>query len=181
MRAKCSWRSRSMTPIFNTSWEIPNMPIWCKFGDSSWNPLQLIMQTKFSRIPSQNGQNDLEGQGQWPPFSIPAESTSGGMFGANLVILAQICNELSCGQLNFLEFWVKMTLKLKVNDLHFQYQPRISRDVCLVQIWWFQVKSVTSYHADKVKFTDGQTQATTRPLWPFSAWKAKGLVVRRSC
>ena len=44
------------------------------------------------------------------------------MFGANLVILAQICHELSCGQTEFPEFWVKMakmTLKVKVNDLHF--------------------------------------------------------------
>ena len=29
------------------------------------------------------------------------------------------------------------TLKIKVNDLHFQYQPRVSQDACLVQIWWF--------------------------------------------
>ena len=38
---------------------------------------------------------------------------------------------------NFLELWVKMakmTLKVKVNDLHFQYQPRVSQDACLVQI-----------------------------------------------
>ena len=44
-------------------------------------------QTKFPRIPSQNGQNDLEGQGQWPPFSISTESIPGCMFGANMVIL----------------------------------------------------------------------------------------------
>ena len=55
-------------------------------------------QTKFPRILSQNGQNDLEGQGQWPPFSIPAESIPWCLFGANLVIPAQICDELSCGQ-----------------------------------------------------------------------------------
>ena len=78
---------------------------------------------------------------------------------------------------HFLEFWVKMpkmTLKVKVNDLYFQYQPRVSQDACLVLIWWFQRKFVTSYHADKVKFTDGrtdwltdgQTQATTIPLRP---------------
>ena len=42
--------------------------------------------------------NDIEGQGQWPPFSIPAEGIPGCMFGANLVILTQICDELSCGQ-----------------------------------------------------------------------------------
>ena len=34
-------------------------------------------------------------------------------------------------QPNFLELWVKkvkITLKVKVNDLHFQYQPRVSQD-----------------------------------------------------
>ena len=31
----------------------------------------------------------------------------------------------------------KMTLKVKVYDLHFQYQPRVSQDACLVLIWWF--------------------------------------------
>ena len=37
---------------------------------------------------------------------------------------------------HFLEFWVKITLKVKVNDLHIQYQPRVSQDARLVQIWW---------------------------------------------
>ena len=55
-------------------------------------------QAKFPRILSQYGQNDLEGKGQWPPFLIPAESTLWCMFGANLVILAQIYDKLSCGQ-----------------------------------------------------------------------------------
>ena len=58
-------------------------------------------QAEFSRILSQNGQNDLEGQGQWPPFSIPAESIPGCMFGANLVIPAQIYDELLGGQAEF--------------------------------------------------------------------------------
>ena len=38
----------------------------------------------------------------------------------------------------FLEFWVKMakmTLNVKVNDLHFQYQLRVYQNACLVQIW----------------------------------------------
>ena len=46
---------------------------------------------------------------------------------------------------NFLEFWIKMakmTLKVKVNDLHFQYQPRASQDACLDQICWLQLKPV---------------------------------------
>ena len=49
----------------------------------------------------------------------------------------------------------KMTLKVKVHDLHFWYQLRVSHDTCLVQIWWFQLKFVVSYRADKVKFMDG--------------------------
>ena len=79
---------------------------------------------------------------------------------------------------NFLEFWVKvakMTLKVKVSDLYFQRQPRVSHDACLVQIWWFQLKSVTSYRADKVTFTDGRTDRRTdagNDNTP-SAWKVK--------
>ena len=55
-------------------------------------------QAEFPRILSQNGQSDLEGQGQWFQFSIPAKSIPWCMFGANLVIPAQICDELLCGQ-----------------------------------------------------------------------------------
>ena len=83
-------------------------------------------QTKFPRILSQNGQNDLEGQGQWPPFSIPTESIPWCMFGANLVISAQICDDLSCGQ----------------GKVYGRMDGRTD--------WW----------------TDGRTQATTIPLWP---------------
>ena len=32
----------------------------------------------------------------------------------------------------------RLTLKINVNDLHFQYQPRVSQDACLVQIWAIQ-------------------------------------------
>ena len=55
----------------------------------------------------------------------------------------------------------KITLKVKVNDTYFQYQPRVSHDACLVQIWWFQLKSARSYRAEKVKFTDGRTNGRT--------------------
>ena len=77
------------------------MHAWCKFCDSSPNWGQLsCRQAKFPKILSQNGQNDLEGHSQWPPFSIPAESTPGCMFDANLVLLAQICDELQCLKLS---------------------------------------------------------------------------------
>ena len=51
----------------------------------------------------------------------------------------------------------KMTLKGKVNDPYIPYQPRVYHDACLVQIWCSQLKSVTSYRADKIKSTDGRT------------------------
>ena len=47
---------------------------------------------------------------------------------------------------------VKMTLKATVSDLHSQYQLRVSYDASLVQIWWFRLKSVTSYRADNTNF-----------------------------
>ena len=88
-----------MTSIFKTSWEYPRM----HFGANLVIVTQIYDelshgQAEFPRILSQNGQNDIEVQGQWPPFSIPAESIPGCMFGANFVILAQIYDELSCGQ-----------------------------------------------------------------------------------
>ena len=43
---------------------------------------------------------------------------------------------------NFLEFWVemaKMTLRVKANDLKFQYHPRVPHNACLVEICCFQI------------------------------------------
>ena len=78
-----------------------------------------------------------------------------------------------------------MTLKVKVNDLHFLYQPRVSQDACLEQIWWFQLKTAMSYRADKVKFTDGRIDRQTDaghsvespsmvdPQWDIWYWGSK--------
>ena len=82
---------------------------------------------------SRNDQNDLEGHGQCLPFSISATRMSRCIFGANLVILD--CMD----KLKFLELCVKMakmTLKVKVDDIHFQYQLRVSQNARLVPIWW---------------------------------------------
>ena len=156
MMAKWPWRSKSMTPIFNTSRKNPKMHNWCKFGDSSSIHYKLsLRQATFLRILSQNGR-------PWrsksmTSISIPAESIPGCMFGANLVILAQICDELSYRQAEFPRILGqngKTNLKVKVNDLHFQYQSRVSQDECLVQIWWFQLKSVASYCVDKPNFLE---------------------------
>ena len=66
-----------------------------------------------------------------------------------------------------------MMLKVKVNDLHFQYQLRVSHDACLMQISWFHLKFVTIFHAE---FTDRQTDGRTdagNDNTP-SAFQAKG-------
>ena len=108
-------------------------------------------QAKFPRLLSHSGQKNLEDQGQWPPLQIPPDSIPGCMFGANLVIPAHICDELSYRKLEFpgrLSQMTKITLKVKVNDPHFQYQLRLSHDACLVKIrwsssnlWWVIVKT----------------------------------------
>ena len=94
---KWLWSSRSMTPIFDTRQEWPMMHIWCNLVI----PVMSYFhgQAEFPR--SQNGQHDLENQGQWPLFLIPAQNISGSMFGANLVTLAQICEDLLTGQIKF--------------------------------------------------------------------------------
>ena len=76
---------------------------------------------------------------------------------------------------NFLEFWVKMakmTLKVKVNDLHFQYQPRVFHDACLKQIWWFKLKSDELSCGQGKGQTDGRTDPGNDNT-P-STWKGKG-------
>ena len=47
-----------------------------------------------------------------------------------------------------------MTLKVQVNDLHFQYQLRVSHHACLVQIWWLYLKSISSHCVDKSIFLE---------------------------
>ena len=47
-----------------------------------------------------------------------------------------------------------MTLKVKVDDPHFQYQPGVFQDACLVQIWWRHPKSVKSYRTEKLNYLE---------------------------
>ena len=55
------------------------------------------------------------------------------MFGANLEIPVEICEELSHRQTEFPRIKAtKIILKVKVNDPHSQYQLRVSHDAYLV-------------------------------------------------
>ena len=76
------------------------------------------------------------------------------IFGGNYVILAWINNELLHKQAKFPKIvkMAKITLKVKVNDTYFPYQVRVSKDACLVLIWWSQPMSLMSYCTDKPNF-----------------------------
>ena len=70
----------------------------CMFGANLMIPVPIRDelsrgQNEFPSILSQNGQNNLKGQSQWPPISIADESIPCCMFGANLEITPQICGE----------------------------------------------------------------------------------------
>ena len=91
---------------------------------------------------------------------------AGCMFWANLVIISQTHHNLCRKQDRFLRIlseMAKMTLKVKLNDLHFQYQVKASQDACFMEIWWFQHTFVRSYRAydKKVKCMDRQTDRWT--------------------
>ena len=159
--AKWPWRSKSMTPIFNTSQEILKMHIWCIFGDSSSNLLQVIPQ---ANLISYNSEAKWPKSSWWSRLmthffqhqhriSRDACLVQIWWFLPNLCWVIVRTSQISENCVKM----AKMTSKITVNDPYFQYQLRISQDTCLVQIWWFQFKSVTSYRADKVKFRDWQT------------------------
>ena len=89
-----TWKSKSMTPILHMSRKYRRMHVWCKFDDSS---------PKAVRSHCADRPNFLEFVTKWPKWTwksrsmtlilISAESIPGCMFGANLVILAQIWDE----------------------------------------------------------------------------------------
>ena len=57
-----------------------------------------------------------------------------------------------------------MTLKVKINAYHFQYQLCESKDAYLVQIWWFQLKSIKRYHTDQLYFLEFWAKMTKMSL-----------------
>ena len=144
-------------PIFNTSWENHKMHIWCEFGESSSNWLQIIVQKKFLESYDKifNTSREYLKMYLWCKcnYSVP-----------NLwrVIVRQfkfprILSEIA-----------KLTLKVKINDPYLQYQLKLSHDTCLVQIWCFKLKSMASYRADKVKFADRRTDGQTHECRQYS-------------
>ena len=58
----------------------------------------------------------------------------------------------------------QMTLKVMVNDPHFQYQLRVSQDAFSVKIWWFLLKSIIIYCMDKPNFLEFWVKMTKMTL-----------------
>ena len=143
-------------------------------------------QAKFPRILSQHCQNDLEDQGHWPSFSIPPESISRCVFGANLVIKAQICDKLLGGQAKFL----RMLSQKWQNDLEGQSQwpsffiptesiPRCmfgANLVILAQICDELSRGQRKVHGQTDGRTDRQTDERRQRQLPFDL-KGQGLKI----
>ena len=58
----------------------------------------------------------------------------------------------------------KMTLKVEVKDLDFQYQPRLSHNACFVQIWLFEPKSFKRFSMGKLNFIEFWVKKTEMTL-----------------
>ena len=166
--------------VFNDSQENLQMHVWCIFDYSSSNHFQVIAWTSLiSKNSESNGQNYLIGQGRWLLFSIPDKTIPWCMFGANLVIPAQIWDELLRGQAEF----PRILCQTGQNDFEGQYQwplfsiPAESKPWCTfgANVWILaQICDEFSCGQGKVHGrtdgrTDGQTQATTQPLRPESS------------
>ena len=89
----------------------------------------------FLGILTRNGQMALKVKVNYPHFQYqPRESWDAYLVQMWWILLKSIANYCT-DKPNFLEFLVqtaKMTLKVMINDLHFQYQLKVSQDACLV-------------------------------------------------
>ena len=109
---KWPWRSRSIYTIFSRILEGSKIHIWCKFGDPRLKTWWVILWTNpFLVDLIVLTPNDLEGQGQSTPFSIGLWRVPWYTIGANLAMLAQNRDELSCRKACFSLIWHVLTPK----------------------------------------------------------------------
>ena len=78
------------------------------------------------------------------------------MFGANVVILTQIYDELSCRQAEFPRI-LKKIAKMPLKDLHFQYQLKASWCMFGVNL----VIPAPEFSCGQIKFTDRRPDVQT--------------------
>ena len=114
----------------------------CIFRDSSSNQLNVTART------SRNSYNTESKRTKWPWRSRSTTSTFNTIweyprmhvrckFGDSNPNLWRVIVRTSQISYNSESKMTKMNLKIRVNDLHFQYQPRVLQDACLVHILWF--------------------------------------------
>ena len=122
----------------------------------------LHRQSKFSRIRIQSGHNDPQGQGEWPIFSKPADSIPECMLCETFLYqFKSVLSEVSCRQV---EFVIILSQSAQIDMGNQSQWPRFSIPAESIQgcmfgskFGDFQLKSVTSYLAAKIEFTDGRT------------------------
>ena len=110
-----SFNKSTLGRVLNTPW-----PASISKQEQQWMP--------FPGILGWNGQRILKVKVNDPIFNTNQENVC--IFGANLIIVAQIHYKLLCGEANSLEFstkMAKMTLKVKVNDLYFNSSQGYTR------------------------------------------------------
>ena len=96
---KCPWRSRSNSTIYTPIWDLPKMYLMAKFSDPSFNLSKVIVRTSlfFAKFDP----NDLEGQNQIPPYTLPSKIYPWYTKCSNMVTLASILRDILCGQACF--------------------------------------------------------------------------------
>ena len=167
--AKWPWRSRSINRIFNTSCGDSKMhvvQIW-------WMQVKSIIKLSHGQVKflSQNGQNNLEGQGQGPPFSIPVENIPGCMLGTNLVIVAPTHYKLSCRQTKFPRI-------LSQNDLEAQGQrPPFSIPIESIPRCMFgtNLVIVAPIHY-KLSRRQAKFPKSSESKWPKWPWRSRSMI-----
>ena len=162
--------------------------------DDTWNVLNMqhitpiLKRWEYSNAPG-GGHKKIKGPAHMVegdhhlrkapnPHPLPEERIYVCILCANLVLVAPIHYKLLHGQAKLPRIMRqngKNDLEGQgqcpgANDPHFHCKPRVAQDACLVQIWWFKLKSVMMpYCAKKVKFTDTRTDVyhkMTYVEWP---------------
>ena len=106
-----------------STYEVHNAQIWWHF-ESYWADKHVFLPILTP--------NDLEGQGQIPPYTIPSEIYLLCTYCLHLVTLASILQKFNAWTSPFFlfwwfwPFWPQMTLKVKVKSFHVQSQARSS-------------------------------------------------------
>ena len=116
-----------MTPIFNAILENPKMHIGSNLVLLAENPLQVIWRkSRMPKILGQKGQNDFEGQGQWPPFSILGENILGCLWLGHETMVCAVCVYIRMHILVQIWFQLKFVTSIarKRRSLHAQTYRR---------------------------------------------------------